>query len=73
MLYFAYGSNLNHQQMENRCDGAKYFKSHTLKGYKLCFSHKTQTSVMDMQILLKVKLRKFQEQFGKLQKLMKKN
>ena len=28
MLYFAYGSNLNHHQMNNRCDGAKYIKKH---------------------------------------------
>ncbi len=73
MLYFAYGSNLNHQQMKNRCDGAKYFKSHILKGYKLCFSHKTQTSVYGHANIVKVKLRKFQEQFGKLLKLTKKN
>ena len=45
MLYFAYGSNLNHHQMNNRCDGAKYIKKHILKGYKLCFSHKTNHSV----------------------------
>ena len=45
MLYFAYGSNLNHNQMNNRCDGAKYIKKHILKGYKLCFSHKTNHSV----------------------------
>tara|TARA_B100001996_G_C18269433_1_gene442499 strand:- start:94 stop:537 length:444 start_codon:yes stop_codon:yes gene_type:complete len=45
MLYFAYGSNLNHNQMKNRCSGAKYIKKHILKGYKLCFSHKTNQSV----------------------------
>ena len=58
MLYFAYGSNLNHQQMENRCDGAKYFKSHTLKGYKLCFSHKTQNSVYGHANIVKSKTSK---------------
>ena len=26
MLYFAYGSNLNHKQMKTRCKGAKYIK-----------------------------------------------
>ena len=45
MLYFAYGSNLNHHQMNTRCSGAKYIKKYTLDGYKLCFSHKTNHSV----------------------------
>ena len=45
MLYFAYGSNLNHHQMKDRCSGARYIKKYTLKGYKLCFSHKTKHSV----------------------------
>ena len=40
MLYFAYGSNLNHNQMKNiRCFGSKYIKSFFLKDYKLIFSH----------------------------------
>jgi len=40
MLYFAYGSNLNHHQMKNiRCLGAKYLKSFFLNNYKLIFSH----------------------------------
>ena len=40
MLYFAYGSNLNHRQMKNvRCIGSKYLKSFLLKDYKLIFSH----------------------------------
>ncbi len=40
MLYFAYGSNLNHHQMKNiRCFGSKYIKSFFLKDYKLIFSH----------------------------------
>ena len=38
ILYFAYGSNLKHQQMESRCPGFKYIKNFYLKGYKLCFS-----------------------------------
>ena len=70
MLYFAYGSNLNHQQMENRCDGAKYFKSHILKGYKLCFSHKTQTSVYGHANIVKNKKSKVP---GALWKITKKN
>jgi len=40
MLYFAYGSNLNHHQMKNiRCFGSKYLKSFFLKDYKMIFSH----------------------------------
>ena len=40
MLYFAYGSNLNHRQMKNiRCVGSKYLKTILLKDYKLSFCH----------------------------------
>ena len=40
MLYFAYGSNLNHHQMKNiRCIGSKYLKSTFLKNYKLIFCY----------------------------------
>ena len=40
MLYFAYGSNLNHYQMKNiRCVGSKYLKTIFLKNYKLSFCH----------------------------------
>ena len=55
MLYFAYGSNLNHQQMKNRCSGARYIKKHTLNGYKLCFSHKTNHSVYGHANIIKNK------------------
>jgi len=40
MLYFAYGSNLNHNQMKNlRCIGSKFLKSFFLKDYELYFCH----------------------------------
>ena len=40
MLYFAYGSNLNHNQMKNlRCIGSKFLKSFFLKDYELSFCH----------------------------------
>ena len=40
MLYFAYGSNLNHHQMQNiRCFGSRYLKAHFIKDYKLIFCH----------------------------------
>ena len=37
MLYFAYGSNLNHFQMKSRCKGSKYLKNYYLRDYELCF------------------------------------
>ena len=40
MLYFAYGSNLNHFQMKRRCKDSKYLKKINLKGYKLNFRSK---------------------------------
>ena len=40
MLYFAYGSNLNHHQMKKiRCIGSKYIKNFSLANYKLVFCH----------------------------------
>ena len=40
MLYFAYGSNLNHYQMTKiRCVGSKYLKTIFHKHYKLSFCH----------------------------------
>ena len=37
MLYFAYGSNLSHKQMRDRCKNPKYIKNIFLDGYKLSF------------------------------------
>ena len=40
MLYFAYGSNLNHHQMKNiRCLGSIYVRNFFLKNYKLIFCY----------------------------------
>ena len=50
MLYFAYGSNLNHNQMKNiRCFGSKYIKSFFLKDYKLIFSHPNKLNKKDQK------------------------
>ena len=38
MLYFAYGSNLNHKQMLQRCPGSKPRYKATLSNYKLIFA-----------------------------------
>ena len=37
MLYFAYGSNLNHFQMKRRCKDCIFLKKYEIKGYKLNF------------------------------------
>ena len=37
MLYFAYGSNLNHFQMKRRCKDSLFKKNFILKNYKLTF------------------------------------
>ena len=40
MLYFAYGSNLNHFQMKKRCKDSFYLKRINLKDFKLTFRSK---------------------------------
>ena len=40
MLYFAYGSNLNHFQMKRRCKDSIFLKKINLKGYRLTFRSK---------------------------------
>ena len=37
MLYFAYGSNLNHFQMKRRCKDSIFLKKYDLRGYRLNF------------------------------------
>ena len=40
MLYFAYGSNLNHFQMKRRCKDSIFLKKTNLKDFKLTFRSK---------------------------------
>ena len=40
MLYFAYGSNLHHQQMKKRCKDSHFIKKIILKDYSLTFRSK---------------------------------
>tara|TARA_B100000780_G_scaffold217683_1_gene156933 strand:+ start:60 stop:461 length:402 start_codon:yes stop_codon:yes gene_type:complete len=40
MLYFAYGSNLNHLQMQKRCKDSIFLKKINLKNFKLTFRSK---------------------------------
>ena len=37
MLYFAYGSNMNHDQMSRRCPDAVFHSSYWLRGWALDF------------------------------------
>jgi gamma-glutamylcyclotransferase len=41
MLYFAYGSNMNWQQMQERCPSARFMTVATLPGHKLAFTRKS--------------------------------
>jgi len=40
MLYFAYGSNLNHSQMKRRCKDSKFIKKISLNNFSLTFRSK---------------------------------
>ena len=40
MLYFAYGSNLNHFRMKRRCKDSIFLKKINLNGFKLTFRSK---------------------------------
>ena len=40
MLYFAYGSNLNHYQMKRRCKDSVFLKKINLTNFKLTFRSK---------------------------------
>ena len=40
MLYFAYGSNLNHFQMKRRCKDSVYLKKINLNNFRLTFRSK---------------------------------
>ena len=47
MLYFAYGSNLHHEQMKKRCPGCKYLKKYILQDYRLTF--RSELCVADIE------------------------
>ena len=52
MLYFAYGSNLNHFQMKRRCKDSIFLKKYELKGYKLNFRSKYRAADIEKKIIL---------------------
>ena len=49
MLYFAYGSNLNHFQMKRRCKDSIFLKKINLKGFKLMFRSKYRAADIELQ------------------------
>ena len=56
MLYFAYGSNLNHIQMKRvRCLGSRYIKAYYLKDYKMIFSHPNKLNKFGYANIIKKK------------------
>ena len=56
MLYFSYGSNLNHNQMkEIRCKGSLFIEPYILNGYKLIFSNRNPNNKYGHANIEKVK------------------
>ena len=49
MLYFAYGSNLNHFQMKRRCKDSKYLKKINLKNFRLTFRSKYRAADIELK------------------------
>ena len=49
MLYFAYGSNLNHFQMKRRCKDSVYLKKINLKDFRLTFRSKYRAADIEQK------------------------
>ena len=49
MLYFAYGSNLNHFQMKRRCKDSIFLKKINLNNFKLTFRSKYRAADIEPQ------------------------
>ena len=49
MLYFAYGSNLNHFQMRRRCKDSIYLKKINLKDFRLTFRSKHRAADIELK------------------------
>jgi len=49
MLYFAYGSNLNHFQMKMRCKDSIFLKKISLNNFKLTFRSKYRAADIEPQ------------------------
>ena len=50
MLYFAYGSNLNHFQMKRRCKDSIFLKKINLTNFKLTFRSKYRAADIESKI-----------------------
>ena len=68
MLYFAYGSNLNHFQMKRRCKDSIFLKKINLKDFRLTFRSKYRAADIE-----KKKTLLFPELYLKFQKAMKRS
>ena len=49
MLYFAYGSNLNHFKMKRRCKESTFIKKINLKDFKLTFRSKYRAADIEIK------------------------
>jgi len=49
MLYFAYGSNLNHFQMKRRCKDSIFLKKINLKDFQLTFRSKYRAADIELK------------------------
>tara|TARA_B110001450_G_scaffold256821_1_gene288910 strand:- start:3793 stop:4239 length:447 start_codon:yes stop_codon:yes gene_type:complete len=49
MLYFAYGSNLNHFQMKRRCKDSVFLKSFNLRNFELNFRSKYRAADIEVK------------------------
>ena len=52
--YFAYGSNLHHEQMKRRCPKCRYIKKYTLNNYQLTFRSKYGAADIERKVGKKV-------------------
>ena len=68
MLYFAYGSNLHHFQMKQRCKDSIFLKKITLKAFRLTFRSKYRAADIEPK-----KIVLFLVVYLKYRKVMKKN
>ena len=68
MLYFAYGSNLNHFQMKRRCKDSIFLKKINLKDFRLTFRSKYRAADIE-----KKKIQLSRVLYSKYLEAMKKN
>ena len=54
ILYFAYGSNLNHEQMKKRCKDSRFIKKIVLRNYSLTFRSKYGAADIEKKMGAKV-------------------